>query len=112
MNQQNNPSTGIKPDELKEFNLAVKRQGFQESDFHVRELSENKDTHQKDAFQKDASSKGVSQMENHPAQNNSQKCCKVAVKNQKTGKEKIYQASEEHHWVKDFENDLKNQYFK
>ena len=109
MNEHNNQSSAIKPDDLQAFKAVLKQHGCQENDFHARVVSQEKEGQH--VPKKESPQQGASQMENHPAQNAS-KCCKVAVKNNKTGKEKTYQADEEHHWVKDFENDLKNHQFK
>jgi hypothetical protein len=106
MNQQQNNSqvSGIEQSELKAFHTALQQNGFQENDFEIKAISEKQG-------EQHSSSQHTAQMENHQSQN-SQKCGKVAVKNKKTGKEKTYQAGEGNHWVKNFENDLKNHQFK
>lgn len=109
MSEYNNQSNAIKPEELKAFHAVLKQHGCQENDFQARTVSpEGQHIPKKDAPQQGA---GTLQMESHLAQNDS-KCTKIAVKNNKTAKEKTYQAGEGSHWVKDFENDLKGHQFK
>lgn len=109
MNEHNNQSNAIKADDLQAFHAVLKQQGCQENDYHASIVAQEKDWQH--SAKKEAPQQGVSRMENQSSQN-AKNCCNVAVKNEKTGKEKTYQAGDGHQWVKDFENDLKNHQFK
>ncbi len=104
--EQKQSSSAIKPEELKAFGAVLKQNGCSEGDYRASPV-QAKAAHESNPSFGDAQ-KSTSRMESPQGQ--AQVSSSICVKNQKTGKEKTYQAGS--HWVQDFERDLKNQQFK